>query len=545
MTGTSDGSVDAVIVGAGHNGLVAANILADAGWDVVVCEATDHVGGAVRSAEITSPGFVTDLFSAFYPLAAASPVLDRLDLPRSGLQWSSAPAVLAHVFPDGRCAVLHHDVVQTARSMDAFAPGDGQAWSDVVSEWNTISGPFIDALFTPFPPVAAGQRLVRTLGAAGSIRFARMAALSVRRFGDERFAGDGAPMVLAGNAMHADLTPQSAGSALYGWLLSMIGQTVGFPVPVGGAGELAEALARRLGGAGGQIRRRSAVERIVVTANTATGIVLARGETIHARRAVLADVAAPILYYTLVGHDRLPDRFVADLRNFQWDTPTMKIDWALSGRVPWTSPEAACAGTVHLGVDLNGLSDYTGDLACQRIPHHPFVVFGQMTTADASRSPAGTESAWAYTHLPIGLDLSADDIRRHVDRVEQLLERHAPGFVDLVLARHVQSPSDLHDVNPNLVHGAINGGSAQLHQQLIFRPVPGLGGAATPVDRLFLAGSSAHPGGGVHGAPGSNAARAALGRAGRTGPLRRAVTQRLMNAIYRAQPETVQRNIHV
>ena len=537
VTGRSDTSADAVIVGAGHNGLVAANILADAGWDVVVCEATDQVGGAVRSAQVTSAGFVTDLFSAFYPLAAASPVLDRLDLSDFGLQWSHAPSVLAHLFPDGRCAVVHHDVAATARSMDAFAAGDGQAWSDVVAEWDAISGPFLEALFTPFPPLRAGQRLARTLGAGGSIRFARMAALSVRRFGDERFAGAGAPMVLAGNAMHADLTPQSAGSALYGWLLAMVGQTMGFPVPVSGAGVLSDALTARLISAGGQIRRGCPVERIVITGNVATGVVLAGGETIGARRAVLADVAAPILYDALVGHDRLPARFVADLRHFEWDTPTMKIDWALSGRVPWTSPEAAGAGTVHLGVDMNGLSDYTNDLACQRIPHNPFVVVGQMTTADASRSPAGTESAWAYTHLPIGLDLSADDIRRHVERVELLLERHAPGFADLVLARHVQSPSDLHDVNPNLVHGAINGGTAQLHQQLIFRRVPGLGGSATPVDRLFLAGSSAHPGGGVHGAPGSNAARAALARVGPTGALRRAATAILMNRIYRPIPQ--------
>jgi phytoene dehydrogenase-like protein len=224
-----------------------------------------------------------------------------------------------------------------------------------------------------------------------------------------------------------------------------------------------------------------------------------------------------------------------DLDRFQWDAPTLKIDWAIDRRIPWQAPGAAESGTVHLGVDMDGLTDYAADLETRRIPTHPFILFGQMTTADATRSPAGTESAWAYTHLPRHVTFTDEDIDQQVERVEAVVEKHAPGFGESVIARHVQSPYDLERRDWNLVTGAINGGTAQLHQQLIFRPVPGIGGAATPIDRLFLAGSSAHPGGGVHGACGSNAARAALARDGFGGRARRAVQADLMKRIYRPE----------
>jgi phytoene dehydrogenase-like protein len=259
---------------------------------------------------------------------------------------------------------------------------------------------------------------------------------------------------------------------------------------------------------------------------------LASGEVVQVRRAVLADVPAPHLYGDLLEAALLPPRLLADLENFQWDAATLKVDWALSGRVPWTAPEARGAGTVHVGVDLDGLSDYANDLSTRRDPQRPFILFGQMTTSDPSRSPAGTESAWAYTHLPRAAADDAERVARQVERVTQTLERHAPGFSRLVVGSNVQTPAVLQQQNPALVGGAINGGTAQLHQQLVFRPVPGLGGAATVVDRLYLAGSSAHPGGGVHGGPGANAARAALVRAGALGGVRRSITEQLLRRIY-------------
>jgi phytoene dehydrogenase-like protein len=526
-------SPDAVVIGAGHNGLVAANLLTDAGWDVVVCEAEPVAGGAVASAEITAPGFRSDLFSAFYPLAAASPVLQDLDLGAHGLAWSRAPAVLTHVLPDGRAATLWQDAARTASSLAAFDPADGEAWLRLTGQWDRIGAGVVDALLRPFPPVRPAVRLLRHLGLDETLRLARMATQPVRRFGEEHFRGPGGPLLFAGNALHADLPPDGAGSAVFGWLLAMLGHSHGFPVPVGGAGALIDALVTRVRRGGGEVRLNAPVTDIEISSGRATGVVLASGERITARRAVLADVTAPALFQDLVGPAHLPSRLVADLAKFQWDTPTLKVDWALDARVPWSDAGARESGTVHLGADMDGLTDYAADLETRRVPAHPFVLFGQMTTADPSRSPAGTESAWAYTHLPRRIELTEEIIAEQVQRVEDLVERHAPGFRSSMLARHVQGPQDLQRRNANLYGGAINGGTAQLHQQLVFRPVPGLGNAATPVNRLYLASSSAHPGGGVHGACGANAAHAALADAAVTGGLRRAGRAALMRRIYR------------
>jgi phytoene dehydrogenase-like protein len=503
--------VDAVVIGAGHNGLVAANMLADAGWRVLVCEATGSPGGSVASAEVTAPGYVSDLCSAFYPLAAASPALLALDLEDHGLRWRHAPAVLAHVFPDGRHSVLSRDIETTAASVATFAAADGDAWHAEYAFWQRVRDDVLAAILTPFPPVRAGARLARELGPGGLLRLARMVTLPARTMGAERFAGEGARALLAGSAMHTDLGPDNAGSGVFGWLLTMLGQEVGFPVPEGGAANLTAALVRRLSALGGRIDCHRPVTSVLVAGGQAMGVTDTSGEVVRAWRAVLADVPAPALYRTLVGEQHLPARLRADLANFQWDDATIKVDWALSGPIPWTA-DVGGAGTVHLGADVDGLADAANDLACGRVPRDPFLLLGQMTTADPSRSPAGTESVWAYTHVPRGRRWPTADLLRQADRMEQVIERQAPGFRDLIVGRAIAGPAELACHNPSLVEGAINAGTAALHQQLVFRPLPSLGRADTVIDRLYLAGAAAHPGGGVHGAPGANAARAALSR---------------------------------
>jgi phytoene dehydrogenase-like protein len=527
-------TVDAVVIGAGPNGLVAANVLADAGWDVLVLEAQPTVGGAVRSAAVTVPGFVSDLFSAFYPLALGSPVLRELELERHGLRWCHAPSVLAHPFLDGRAAVISRDLAATAASVDRFCPGDGDAWVRTTREWERLAPTLLDALFRPFPPLRPGLGLLRLLGAADAVRFARFAVLPVRRYAEETFGGQGAAMLLAGNALHTDLTPSASGSAVFGWLLSMLAQTVGFPVPEGGAQRLSDALVARLQARGGRVECNARVSQVVVRGGRAVGVRTAAGDDVAARRAVLADVTAPQLYLELVGADALPPRLLADLQRFQWDDATVKVDWALSGPVPWRSEGVAGAGTVHVGGELDGLVVYAQQIERRLVPEHPFLLVGQMTTTDPTRSPAGTESAWGYTHVPsrprgdaggaLRGDWGADDQRRFVERMEARMEEYAPGFRDLVVGRHAQFPGHLEDNDANLVGGSINGGTSGLHQQLVFRPVPGPARPETPVAGLYLASSSAHPGGGVHGGPGANAARAAL-RARTTGRLALAATR--------------------
>ncbi|WIM94799.1 NAD(P)/FAD-dependent oxidoreductase [Actinoplanes oblitus] len=525
--------VDAVIVGAGHNGLVAANILADAGWTVRVLEATGHPGGAVRSGEITAPGYLSDLFSAFYPLGYASPVMREMELERHGVTWTHAPAVFTHLLPDGRAATVSRELERTMASMEAFADGDGERWRHAYEDWTAVSGRMLEAITRPFPPVRAGLGLARKLGVGQSLRLARRLVLSARELGSELFSGEGARVALAGCALHTDLSPEEAGGGVYGWLLAMLGQEVGWPVPVGGAGKITSALIQRLRSTGGEIVYGAPVTRVLVARGRAMGVRTADGRDWRARRAVVADVPAPALYLDLVGTRWLPSRLAEDLAHFRWDGATVKVDWALDGPIPWKNAEVGKAGTVHLGADLNGLTRYSARIATGEMPDDPFLLLGQMTTADPSRSPAGTESAWAYTHLPHRERWPADEIAAHVERIEAVLEAQAPGFRGRVVGRHVFAPGDLEREDPSLVGGAIGGGTSAAFQQLFLRPVPGLGRADTPVDRLYLGSSSAHPGGGVHGAPGANAARAALARdRGLTGGAYRGFVETAHRLIY-------------
>ncbi|QLQ35140.1 phytoene desaturase family protein [Micromonospora robiginosa] len=505
-------TADAVVIGAGHNGLVAANLLADAGWDVLVLEATGAPGGAVRSAQVTAPGYLSDLYSSFYPLGFASPVLNGLRLERHGLSWTHASDVLAHLLPDGRAAVVNRDLDVTAASLEAFAPGDGERWRHAYADWIQVAEPMLDAITSPFPPVRGGLGLLRRLRVAGALRLARRLVLPVRKLGAELFDGEGGPALLAGCALHTDLSPEEAGSGVYGWLLAMLGQQVGWPVPVGGAQRITDALVARLVERGGRIEYEARVERVLTARGRAMGVRTADGTDWRARRAVLADVPAPALYLDLVGAHVLPPRLVEDLAHFRWDGSTLKVDWALSAPMPWRNRDLAGAGTVHLGADLDGLTTYAAALARGEVPRDPFLLVGQMTVADPSHSPPGTESLWSYTHLPFRRHWRAEDVAGHVERMEEVLEAAAPGFRASVVGRHVAGPADLEAAEPSLVGGALGGGTAAAYQQLFLRPIPGLGRADTPVDRLYLASASAHPGGGVHGAPGANAARAALAR---------------------------------
>ncbi|MEU5269571.1 phytoene desaturase family protein [Streptomyces hygroscopicus] len=514
---------DAVVIGAGPNGLVAANVLADAGWSVEVLEEQPEPGGAVRHDRGVHPDFVHDVFSSFYPLAAASPVVAGLHLEDHGLRWSHAPHVLAHPLSDGRCALLDRALDATAGSLDGFAAGDGDAWRRLHEMWERLRPAVLDALFTPFPPVKAAARLFVRLRGAGGLRMARTMLLPVRRLGEEEFRGEGGRLLLAGNALHADLAPEAAGSGGFGWLMSMLGQTYGFPAPVGGSGALVGALVRRLRARGGVLRCGQRVDRVIVHAGRARGVRTAGGGTVAARRAVLADVSVPALYGRLVGAEHLPPSLLSDLRRFQWDFATFKVDWALGGPVPWQAEEATRAGTVHLADGLDELTRFAAQIAMRHVPDRPFALFGQMTTADPARSPRGTESAWAYTHVPHriaadaaeeGLTGTWDPREQEVmaDRVERQVERFAPGFRALIRSRRILAPPTLQSLDGNLYGGAINGGTAHIHQQVVFRPLPGTGRPETPVGGLYLASAGAHPGGGVHGAPGANAARAALRR---------------------------------
>src|SRR5436190_1436107 len=321
---------DAVVIGAGPNGLVAANVLADAGWDVLVLEARQEPGGAVKSGPLTGQrGFTHDHCSAFFPLAVASPAIRALDLEAHGLRWRRAPLAVADPSPDGSCAVLSRDLDETAASLDSFAPGDGDAWHRLFARWERVRGPLLDAAFgAPFPPLAAGVRLAAVL--RGDLaRFLRLLLLPVRRLVQEEFRGAGAARLLAGTALHADLMPESSLGAAFGWILCAIGQDVGWPAPEGGAGALAAAMVRRLESRGGRVECDANVTEVIVRRRRAAGVRTADGRDVNVRRAVLADVGVPALYRNLVGEGHLPAGTIEDLRRFEYDPGTVKLDWAL------------------------------------------------------------------------------------------------------------------------------------------------------------------------------------------------------------------------
>jgi phytoene dehydrogenase-like protein len=390
--------------------------------------------------------------------------------------------------------VLSRDLDETVAALDGFAPRDGAAWRELYALWQRLRPGALRLLGTPLPALGPMLRVLRALGPREALRTARMLALPVRRFGDERFAGEGGKRLVAGCTLHADLSPDTALGAFYGFLLAALGQDVGFPVPAGGAGALTAALVERLRTRGGRVECGVRADEVVVRGGRAVGV-RAGGEVVEAHRAVLGAVDAPQLYGTLARSEHLPSRLRVDLQRFDWDWSTVKVDWTLDGPVPWRVDEARRAPVVHLAEGVDALTTYAAEIATGALPRRPFVLFGQYSMVDPSRAPDGKEVAWAYTH------------------VEGEIEALAPGFGKLVRRRRILGPAELEATNRSLRGGALNGGTAQLHQQLLFRPVPGLGRPTTPVPRLYLAGASAHPGGGVHGGPGAIAARVALRKA--------------------------------
>lgn len=501
--------VDAVVIGAGHHGLVSAALLADAGWDVLVVEERDRVGGAVASRN--SGGWVEDEFSACHPLAVASPVLRELDLESYGLRWERAPRPLAHVSGQGEGGVpLLADPAATAAELEREYPGDGDEWLQMCAQWQRVRDPLVGALLTRWPPVGDLVRLLGRLGVREAPDLARLAVLPVAQLARERFGGRGAGQLLAGNAMHADIPPTAAGSGLYGWLMTMLCQDVGFPAPRGGSGQLAEALRRRAEAAGARVELGVAARRVVVGGHRVHGVELADGRRVRARRAVVADTSAPRLYGELLDHEQVPPGLSRRMKRFTWDLPTVKINVRLDAPVPWFSSACRGAGVVHLGHDLPGLIRWSADLEADGVPRRPFALVGQMSTIDPTRSPAGTEALWLYTHLPRSARDDPASVERVVAGCEEVLDEVAPGWSAHEVGRWVQSPSDLEAADANLGQGAVGGGTQQLFQQAIWRPVTGLGGPRTHVAGLYLGSAATHPGGGVHGGCGYLAARAAL-----------------------------------
>ena len=461
------GRLDAVVVGSGPNGLAAAIELARAGRSVRVLEARDTVGGGMRSAELTLPGFVHDICSTVHALAAGSPFLRELPLP----ELVHPPAPLAHPLDDGTAVLLERSVEATAAGLGL----DGEAWTRLVGHFAERADALMEATLGPL-------RLPRHPLLLG--RFGVSALRSADGLARAAFEGERARALFAGLAAHSMLPLTQPVSASFGLVLGVLAHAYGWPVARGGSQSLADALAAHLRSLGGEIE---------------TGHRVGSLAELPPSRAVLLDVT-PRQVLEFAGN-RLPARYARRLAGYRYGPGAFKLDYALDGPIPWRAPECARAATVHLGGTLAEIVASEATLRHER----PFVLLAQASLFDETRAPEGKHTVWAYCHVPNGWDGDA------TDAIEAQIERFAPGFRDLVLARIAHGPADLERYDENYVGGDINGG-LQDARQLFGRPVPRLVPYSTPVPGLYLCSSSTPPGGGVHGMCGVNAARAALAR---------------------------------
>lgn len=466
-------SVDAVVVGSGPNGLMAAITMAMAGHQVVVYEANDRIGGGARSSALTLPGFLHDVCSAIHPLGASSPAFAALPLERHGLRWLHPDVLLAHPLDDAPAGAVWRDIGQTTAALGR----DGPSWSRHIGifagDWDRLAPMLLGPLVAvpPHPLLLA--------------RFGARAVLPARTFGKAVFRTAQARALFAGSSGHASLPLSHPLTSSFGLLLLGAAHAVGWPVAEGGSQAVSDALASLLRELGGTIETGQRIDSM---------------QQLPRSRAVLFDVG-PRTVVRIAG-DRLSPRLRRRLLRYRYGPGAFKIDYALSAPVPWTDVQCRLAGTVHVCGDANDVARAEAAVAVGKHPERPFVLVAQQSLIDPTRAPAGSHTLWAYTHVPNGSDLDV------TASIEAQIERYAPGFHDVVIARHVTRPSDYERYNPSFVGGNISGGSNG-GLQLAFRPVLGRP-YRTSDPALLMCSAATPPGGGVHGMCGYHSAQRAL-----------------------------------
>jgi phytoene dehydrogenase-like protein len=467
---------DAVIVGAGPNGLAAAITLARQGYQVLVLEAKDTVGGGMRSKQITLPGFCHDICSAIHPLGLASPFMRSLPLEKYGLEWIQPPVALAHPLDGGQAVLIERSLQATAARLRQDGPAYKRLMAPLADHWDELAPDLLGPL--PLPPrhplLMAGFGLRAIRSASGLAR--------------GLFKGEQARGVFAGMCGHSMLPLERSVTAGFGMMLGGLAHVVGWPLPRYGSQSIADAMTAYLADLGSEIHTSSPVKSM---------------KDLPAARVVLFDLTPRQLLE--VAGERLPERYSHQLEGYRYGPGVFKIDYALDGPIPWQAHGVDQAGTVHIGGTLEEIA--AGEQAVWRgeIPERPFVLLAQQSLFDPSRAPAGKHTAWAYCHVPHGstVDMTA--------RIEAQIERFAPGFGELVLARSRRNAQEMQAYNPNYVGGDINGGVQDL-RQFFTRPVARWVPYSTPDKSIYLCSSSTPPGGGVHGMCGYHAAQAALRR---------------------------------
>lgn len=463
--------IDAIIVGAGPNGLAAGIELAQAGKRVRIYEASDRVGGGARSANLTLPGFTHDICSAVHPLAVSSPFFTRLDLAKHGLQFIEPPAALAHPFDDGTAILLKRSVEMTSQQLGRDSKRYRKLMQPLAKNWNDLAREILGPLRIPRHPFVLARFGLRAIRPAEAFVKSHFREMRTRAF-------------FAGLAAHSSLALDQLGTAAFGLVLGTLGHAAGWPIPRGGAQAISNALSAHFTELGGEI---------------ITGAHIKSIKELPPSKRILFDVT-PRQLIRILGKTA-PPRFKAKLQKYRYGPGAFKMDWALDGPVPWTAAECKQAATVHLGGSLDEILESEKAAWEGQFNKKPFLLVAQPSLFDPTRAPAGKHTLWAYCHVPNG---STDDMS---ELIEHQIERFAPGFRKLILARSVMSPAQLESHNPNLVGGDINGGAHTL-SQMFTRPT--IRTYSTPIGGVYICSSSTPPGGGVHGMCGYHAARAAL-----------------------------------
>jgi len=472
--------VDAVVIGAGPNGLAAAITLAQAGRSVIVFEAAETIGGGTRTAELTLPGFRHDVCSAIHPLGLASPFFRAIPLHEHGLKWIQPQGALAHPLDGGTAVLVSQDLRATADQLGRDAPAYLRVFGPLVDNWQALLAEILGPFRLPRRPFLM-------------VRFGQLAIRSARGLAGARFRQVRARALFAGLGAHSMLPLETPVSAAAGLVEGTLAHAVGWPLAAGGSQMITDALVGLLRSLGGQI----------VTGRWVTSL-----DELPSARAVFFNTSPKELIR--IAGQRLPAAYRRRLARFRYGPGVFKLDWALDGPVPWAAESCRQAATVHVGGQLEEIAESEAAVGRGEHPERPFVIFAQQSLFDPDRAPQGKHTAWGYCHVPNG---STVDM---TGRIEAQVERFAPGFRNRILARHSRNSVEMEKYNSNYVGGDINSGIQDLGQ-LWTRPVARLSPYTTPVEGLYLCSSSTPPGGGVHGMCGYHAARAALSRSLKSG----------------------------